>query len=329
MKLLILAPLLVCGVLSASVPTDPLSDEFIHYINSLETTWKAGRNFDKDLPREFLKTLNGVIEGANASELPKKNVSLSVTLPVFFDARTNWPYCPSISEIRDQGSCASCWAMAAVEAMSDRICIHSGGQLNVHLSADNVLACCINCNLGCNGGYPGKAWTYWQSNGIVSGGNYGTEEGCQPYSFPPCEHYIPGLRPQCSGVGYIPACQYICHSGAPYVNDLHYGLNSYSIVNNPVAVQNEIYINGPVEAIITVYEDIINYKQGVYQHVAGGTLGTHAVKILGWGIENNTPYWLVANSWSNDWGDNGFFKILRGVNHCGIEDNILAGLPRK
>lgn len=44
---------------------------------------------------------------------------------------------------------------------------------------------------------------------------------------------------------------------------------------------------------------------GVYQHVTGGVLGGHAIKILGWGEENGTPYWLAANSWNSDWGDNG------------------------
>ena len=44
---------------------------------------------------------------------------------------------------------------------------------------------------------------------------------------------------------------------------------------------------------------------GVYQHVTGGVLGGHAVKMLGWGVEDGTPYWLIANSWNTDWGDNG------------------------
>jgi len=30
---------------------------------------------------------------------------------------------------------------------------------------------------------------------------------------------------------------------------------------------------------------------GVYQHVSGGMLGGHAIKILGWGVEDGTPYW--------------------------------------
>ena len=29
------------------------------------------------------------------------------------------------------------------------------------------------------------------------------------------------------------------------------------------------------------------------------------MKILGWGVESGTDYWLVANSWNSDWGDKG------------------------
>ena len=66
---------------------------------------------------------------------------------------------------------------------------------------------------------------------------------------------------------------------------------------------------------------------GVYQHVSGDYAGGHAVKILGWGVENDTPYWLIANSWNEDWGDKGYFKILRGSNECNIESDILGGTP--
>lgn len=66
----------------------------------------------------------------------------------------------------------------------------------------------------------------------------------------------------------------------------------------------------------------------MYKHVAGKALGGHAIRILGWGVQNgNIPYWLIANSWNNDWGSDGFFKILRGSDECGIEGQINAGLP--
>lgn len=66
---------------------------------------------------------------------------------------------------------------------------------------------------------------------------------------------------------------------------------------------------------------------GVYQATTTEEVGGHAIKILGWGVEQETKYWLVANSWDYDWGDNGYFKILRGVDHCGIESETAASLP--
>jgi len=84
--------------------------------------------------------------------------------------------------------------------------------------------------------------------------------------------------------------------------------------------------NGPVEASFSVYEDFETYLTGVYVHKTGAYLGGHAVKVIGWGVDNGTPYWTVANSWNADWGEKGFFRIIRGVNECGIEASIVAGM---
>jgi len=58
--------------------------------------------------------------------------------------------------------------------MSDRVCIHSKGAVNFHFSAENLVSCCWTCGFGCNGGFPGAAWHYWKTKGIVSGGPYGS-----------------------------------------------------------------------------------------------------------------------------------------------------------
>ena len=52
-------------------------------------------------------------------------------------------------------------------------------------------------------------------------------------------------------------------------------------------------------------------------------LGGHAIKVIGWGKENNTEYWLCANSWTEKWGEKGFFRIKFG--ECNIETNVVAG----
>jgi len=42
-------------------------------------------------------------------------------------------------------------------------------------------------------------------------------------------------------------------------------------------------------------------------------------------VETSEDYWKIKNSWNNEWGDHGYFKILRGVNECGIEGSASAG----
>jgi len=51
----------------------------------------------------------------------------------------------------------------------------------------------------------------------------------------------------------------------------------------------------------------------------------HAVKIIGWGIEEGVHYWLCVNSWNTEWGDKGLFKMFRGTNDCGIEADFVVG----
>jgi len=47
--------------------------------------------------------------------------------------------------------------------------------------------------------------------------------------------------------------------------------------------------------------------------------------MLGWGVDSGTPYWIVANSWNPDWGNQGYFCIRRGHDECGIESEVVAG----
>lgn len=166
--------------------------------------------------------------------------------------------------------------------------------------------------------------------GLVSGGVYNSHVGCLPYTIPPCEHHVNGSRPPCTGEGDTPRCNKSCEAGysPSYKEDKHFGYTSYSVSNSVKEIMAEIYKNGPVEGAFTVFSDFLTYKSGVYKHEAGDMMGGHAIRILGWGVENGVPYWLAANSWNLDWGDNGFFKILRGENHCGIESEIVAGIPR-
>lgn len=74
----------------------------------------------------------------------------------------------------------------------------------------------------------------------------------------------------------------------------------------------------------TVYDDFENYASGVYKATSSKSVGGHAVKLVGWGVDGGVKYWKIANSWNPYWGENGYFRIVRGTNECGIESQAGA-----
>ena len=230
-----------------------------------------------------------------------------------------------MKEIRDQSRCGACWAFGATETMSDRICIHSKGQLQTRVSALHLLSCCKNCGHGCFGGYNSFAFNFWKNEGIPSGGLYGDTNSCKPYFLPPCEDHMH----KCTDYEDTPACENKCIDGYPKTldEDKTYAESVYC-VKGEQNMMKEIYENGSVETNFVIYEDFVYFETGVYQHITGKYVGIHAVKVLGWGVtEDGIKYWFLANSWGENWGDKGFFKMIRGKNDCGIESAADTGIP--
>ena len=95
-------------------------------------------------------------------------------------------------------------------------------------------------------------------------------------------------------------------------------------------IRKEIYKWGPCTSGMMVYQDFIDWNgKGIYEYDGkSDKIGGHAIVIMGWGERDGKKYWIVRNSWGDDWGvDKGYFKILRGTNHCEIEENVVTGFP--
>jgi len=249
-------------------------------------------------------------------------------VPENFDARERWPECSSLlGSIKDQSNCGSCWAVSAASVFSDRLCIATGGAVARNLSAEQLNTCCYRCGHGCDGGSPEAAWYFFRRHGIVTGGEYQSGEGCQPYSIYPCGK---GRNTCIDNDPDTPECTIKTCTNSNYKKDyradLHYVDTVYSLKSEE-DIMTDIYKYGPVQAAFYVYTDFMYYKTGVYSYTRGQIEGGHAIKILGWGVENGTKYWLCANSWSRSWGENGLFRILRGNDECHIEDRVIAGMP--
>jgi len=310
--------------------------ELIDYVNGRQDLWTATEDNKfaqyTDEEKRKLMGVNHVQNSVHSRRNLGNTRHLNVELPDNFDAREQWgSTCPSVKQIRDQSSCGSCWAFGAVEAMSDRICIHSKGKAQPSLSARDLLSCCKDCGFGCNGGDPYQAWNFWHIEGIVTGSNFTANTGCQPYPFAPCEHHSTAthFKPCPHDLYPTPQCEKTCKSGysRDYAADKYFGLEPYAVEQDEESIRKELFTNGPLEVSFDVYDDLLAYKGGIYVHQGGKLDGGHAVKLVGWGVENKVPYWIIANSWNQDWGEDGYFRMLRGVNECGIEGGVVGGLP--
>jgi cathepsin B len=221
-------------------------------------------------------------------------------LPESFDARTQWPGC--VHEIRNQAHCGSCWAFAASEVLSDRFCIASSGKVNVVLSPEDLVSCDF-MDHGCQGGNPVLSWTFLRLFGIVS-------DECKPYT---------------AGTGEVDKCVKKCANDNTEYKKYKAAALPTVMAGNVQKIKESLVKDGPVETGFQVYEDFMNYKSGVYSHSTGKLLGGHAVKIVGYGVEDGVAYWTVANSWGPTWGENGYFKIKQG--DCNFEGMAIASTP--
>ena len=296
--------------------------EMVAFINKLRTTWKA-----KLYERDIIPLLGAFKETEETKLKERKYFYASRSyLPDFLDLRKEYPKCDSIKEIYVQSSCGSCWALAATGTMTDRLCILTGGKIQTRLSATELITCCDSCGLGCLGGYPSLVFQYWKNNGIPSGGPFGDKKTCKPYFLPPGKDDTAQFGEE----QVTPDCENKCQEGynKSLEEDKFYASEVY-YVSGEENIMKEIYENGPVESTLIVYDDLVVYDSGVYQHVTGSFVGGHAVKIIGWGITSDgVKYWIVANSWNDTWGEKGFFRILKGENECGIEEYAVTGMPK-
>lgn len=302
------AIVLAAASVAAKAPSDfaYVNDQsHIDYLNS-QVSWTAGANsaFDGKVfmeMRHLFGTHLSHISNYENNLLPEINMTASA-IPASFNAYEQWS--GLVHPIRDQEQCGSCWAFSSSEAFSDRSSI-AAGKLTPVLSAEDMVAC-DKKDGGCQGGQLPYAWSYIKNTGL-------TTDSCMPYE---------------SGSGTEGTCRTTCADGSKFSRSK---ARTVGAIKGNANLQKEIMTNGPVQIAFEVYKSFMSYKTGVYKKPWWELIpeGGHAVKLVGWGTDAGQDYWTVANSWSSSWGENGFFRILRGVDECGMETMgpPYAGLP--
>lgn len=317
--------------------------EIVNYINGLSnSTWRATYNRFASRGQEMgsvMPKMDGNMSHEHLFGDTVRHLRVlkrqKLKLPVNFDARLHWPQCWSVHQVANQGGCGSCWAMSATSVMSDRICIGSNFTVQTQVSAQDLISCCSTCG-GCQGAHWALApFTHWKEHGVVSGGSFGSFEGCKPYVIPPdcgapcsVDYYEKQRTLKCEET-----CQELHYKN--YSADLTRGEKAYWIcafkgysetmptVRNTIKgiveednmaeiIKMEVYLYGPILACFTVQEDFQHYSSGIYRsstyRIVKDLYG-HCAKLIGWGEDNGEQYWLYMNTWGREWGENGFFRI--------------------
>ncbi|XP_076040247.1 putative peptidase C1-like protein F26E4.3 [Oratosquilla oratoria] len=242
-------------------------------------------------------------------------------IPRFFDARTQWG--SLVSGIRDQGWCGASWAFSTLSVAEDRFAIESIGEERVRLSTQNLISCDVRGQQGCKGGHLDRAWNYLRRFGVVN-------EECFPY-----QSGHTSQKGSCKVPRGANLLTQRCHVTRNNRKELYKMEPPYRVSSKEEDIMYEIMENGPVQATMTVHDDFFMYKSGIYTFTGirnPERTALHSVRIVGWGETSvgrrRMKYWVVANSWGREWGENGYFKIKRGTNESNIENFIITARAR-
>jgi C1A family cysteine protease len=217
-------------------------------------------------------------------------------LPVSID----WRQKDAVTSVKDQGQCGSCWAFSSTAATEGAWAISTGNLLD--LSEQELVDCATGLNYGshgCSGGQMDGGFKFIIENGLCSATQYPyvsgrtkTEGSCQTKN---CDSVIETTKGSCNDVTQ---------------NDEF--LLKIAVTQQPVAVA--------IEADTRYFQF---YSGGILDSLECGTKLDHGVLIIGYGEEDGKKYWLVKNSWSTNWGEDGYIKIARSDSRnnegiCGI-----------
>jgi len=208
------------------------------------------------------------------------------------DDSVDWRQKGAVTPVKNQGACGSCWAFSTTGDVEGTHFLATGNL--VSLSEQDLVDCDHNGDQGCNGGLPTQAM-----QSIIDAGGIESEDA-YPYE------------------GRDGTCTFDKSKVAVKISN-------YTCVA-PDEAQMKAFIekNGPVSIGINA-NTLQFYMGGIadpFDILCSPKHLDHGVLIVGYGVENSKPFWIVKNSWGQGWGEKGYFRIIMGKNKCGLANMV-------
>ncbi|MGH0130111.1 UNVERIFIED_CONTAM: hypothetical protein FKN15_006172 [Acipenser sinensis] len=264
---------------------------YIHSMNRTRLPFQLAVNPLSDRTAQELASLRG----RKGRKTPNKGLPFphehyqSVLLPESID----WRLYGAVTPVKDQTICVSCWSYATTGALEGTLFLKTGSQLV--LSQQMLVDCTWGFgNNGCDGGEEWRTYEWVMKHGGIT-----TAESYRPY------------------LGQNGFCHY-------NQSQLSAKVKSYTNVTSGdlEALKLDIFKNGPVAVSIdAAHKSFLFYSSWVYyEPQCGNTVNDldHAVLAVGYGVLKGEPYWLVKNSWSTYWGNDGYVLMSMKDNNCGV-----------
>ncbi len=192
-----------------------------------------------------------------------------------------------VTPVKDQGDCKSCVAFGTLATMESATLIAQsapGGAID--LSEAHLFF----CYGGAEGRSCGNGWWVEAALGVVQSSGVVDD---QAFRYTAQDQPCPGD---------LPGCQ-------------RHRITGWQALTSPAAIKQWLVERGPLVTCMTVYTDFFYYKGGVYRYHNGNEEGGHCICCIGYDDANGC--WIAKNSWRDDWGEGGFFRIAYG--DCGFE----------
>lgn len=281
-----------------------------HYIYDDPSVQKERDSKDETDMEVVTKYINTKIEDIDLKKLPKNwdwsNVAAAGTKK----------FTPPV---QNQGDCGSCYTMASVAGLNTRLRILTKLEDTTRMSENFFLNKSFYTE-GCDGGYPVLLGKFGKEFGLAStqcADTYDASSGVSGNSINMCNLDSQPKKYYVSDYGYI---------GGYYGN------------SSEADMVRELRARGPILGNVRVPSSLMYYQSGIYHYdyTGGKNAGKwntqtmygsgkyvqqveHSTLIVGYGEEDGVKYWKLMNSWGEDWGEKGFYKIVRGENEMFVE----------